>query len=169
MNKAEAQRIASAINVMRPEWSTGLLMAVLGDDRMIRRPYADALIALTVLATDEKSKKPGRVHDNGIWWAAVTATVGQEIKYRTITNEDCAICTRPENEHNLPTLRDHDFEPYGSRNESALPTPEQKAALEAARIEAEKKRTAAREDEVKREPRDPAEVIASHLPEEKAS
>lgn len=44
-----------------------------------------------------------------------------------------------------------------------------KAAIQAARIEAEKARTAAREEQPKREIRDPAEVIASHVeqPEEK--
>ncbi|VXC07640.1 hypothetical protein [Aeromicrobium sp. 9AM] len=169
MNKTEAQRIAAVVNLLRPEWSTGLLMKVLGDDRMIRRPYADALIALTACAVDSTTKQPGRVHENGTWWAAVSAANPKGPQYRQARPGYCVICGEHWPLHGEPNqYGGHHYENPLDPRKSALPTDEQRAALEAARIEAEKKLTAAREAEVKREVRDPADVIANHATKENA-
>lgn len=158
MNQNEAQRIAAAINILRPEWSTKLLMMVLGDERMIRRPYADALIALTVCALDNNTIKPGRVHELGPWWAVASAAsrTGSSRSYITPKPGVCAICDREKSQHDGA---DHSFDSPFERTAGVGPTPEQKAAIEAARVEA----LAARpEPKPKRKPRDPAEVIATH-------
>lgn len=73
-NKQESERIAASINILRPDWSTGLILAVLGDNRCIRRGYADLAIAMTCVAVDPVSKKPGRIHESGPWWNASLAT-----------------------------------------------------------------------------------------------
>lgn len=161
MIKTEAQRIAAAVNIIRPEWPTGLLMTVLGDTRMVNRPYADAMIALVACALDSKVEKPGRVHNDGNWWAAVTASRPVGVKYKTITDADCAICSRPEHEH--PLLTDnHVWEPQHARTESHKPTPEQRAAIDAAVIEAQKVATAEREAKAARVVADVDEVLSRH-------
>lgn len=165
VNRQEAQRIASAITMLRGDWSQGLIMAVLGDERCIHRSYADLAIAMTAVAVDPQSKKPGRIHEPGPWWGA-TLAVQPPPKVRAPLPDDCDICSQPVGTiHNART--DHEYRPRSSRPQSALPTDEQRAALEAARIEAEKAWTAERKPEPPREVRDPAEVIAKHVePEE---
>ena len=166
LSKDEAQRIALCVNALRPDWSTNGLMSVLGDDRCRMRAPRDITLAFVALALDPASRKPGRIFEAGPWWD-VTKPVGPTVAhYRTITAADCGICYRPAELHSrLSPFDDHEWEPQQAQGVG--PTDEQRAALEAARIEAEKKLTAAREAEVKRDVRDPAEVVASHLNEEK--
>jgi hypothetical protein len=163
VTKQEAQRIAAAVNLLRPDWRTALIMTVLGDERNINRPYADLAIAMTAVAVDPASKKPGRIHENGIWWnSALASTPIKMPRYPSPT--DCGVCGRPFELHSsLSAVDDHEYETQ--RAKGVGPTPEQKAAIRAARLEAEKLRTAAREDKPKREPRDPADVIAEHAKE----
>lgn len=161
MNEVEAKRIAAVVSILRPEWREGLVMSVLGDERLRHRVYEDVLVAAVACYSDRTTGKPGRIHEPGRWWLTVTATAPPK-HYRTITSADCGICYRPAELHSrLSPFDDHEWEPQ--RPQGVGPTEEQKAALEAARIEAEKKRTAERKPEPKREVRDPAEVIASHL------
>lgn len=161
VTQQEAQRIAAAVNLLRPDWRTALIMAVLGDDKCINRPYADLAIAMTAVAVDPASKKPGRIHEPGPWWNSALASAPQSLP-RYPSSADCGICGRPPELHScLSSVDDHEWEPQ--RTEGVGPTDEQRTAIEAARVEAEKIRTAAREAEPERELRDPAEVIASHL------
>lgn len=165
MNELEAKRIAAVVSIIRPDWRTGLVMSVLGDERIRYRTYEDILVAAVACFSDSTTVKPGRIHEPGHWWLTVTATA-PPVKYRTITAADCGICYRPAELHSkLSPFDDHEWEPQQPKGVG--PTDEQRAALEAARIEAEKKLTAAREPETKRQPRDPAEVVAEHLAKEK--
>jgi hypothetical protein len=165
VNKQEAERIAASVNMLRPDWPKNLILAVLGDDRCIHRGYADLAIAMTCVAVDPTSQKPGRIHERGPWWNATLATMPAE-PARVINDEDCAICYRPPELHSRLSWTDaHDYEPQHARAESAVPTEEQKAALEQARIDAERIRTEAHQPEPERELRDPAEVIAKHTTE----
>lgn len=163
MNEIEAKRIAAVVSIVRPDWRTGLVMSVLGDERLRHRAYEDVLVAAVACYADSTTAKPGRIHEPGHWWLTVTATA-PPAKYRTITPADCGICLRPAELHSrLSAVDDHEWEPQ--QPTGVGPTDEQRAALEAARIEAEKARTAERKPEPKREPRDPAEVIQSHIEE----
>lgn len=170
LTKEEAQRIALCVTSLRPDWSTNGLMTVLADDRCRHRVPRDLTLAFVALALDPTSRKPTRIFEAGPWWD-VTRPVGPTVQqYRVIGTDDCGICYRPAELHSrLSPVDDHEWEPQ--RFEGVGPTPEQKLALEAARIEAEKVRTAAREPELEREIRDPAEVIAQHVsqPEKETS
>lgn len=167
MNELEAKRIAAVVSVIRPDWRTGLVMSTLGDDRIRHRSYEDVLVAAVACYSDMTTAKPGRIHEPGRWWLTVTATA-PPAKYRTISPRDCGVCFRPAELHSkLSPFDDHEWEPQQPKGVG--PTDEQRAALEAARIEAEKAWTAERKPGPKREVRDPAEVIAKHVePEENA-
>lgn len=168
MNEIEAKRIAAVVSIIRPDWREGLVMSVLGDERLRHRVYEDVLVAAVACYSDMTTGKPGRIHEPGHWWLTVTATAPPKT-YRTITAQDCGICYRPAELHSrLSPFDDHEWEPQQPKGVG--PTDEQRAALEAARIAAEKTRTAERKTEPKREVRDPTEVIASHTePEEKTA
>lgn len=161
LTKDEAQRIALCVNALRPDWATNGLMTVLADQRCRNRVPHDLTLAFVAMALDPQSRRPGRIFEQGPWWSIARPAGEQSINYRTIQPDDCAICSLPQQQIHA----DHEYEPRHARNESALPTPEQRAALEAARIEA---RTAERKPEPPREPRDPAEVINAHLEEKSA-
>lgn len=164
LNKDEAQKIANAINALRPDWSINGLMSVLGDSRNINRPTTDMTLAFVALALDPKSRKPTRIYEHGPWWELLAPRVGSAVSYRTIGDDDCAICSRPANAHPLLT-DDHTWEPQHARNESHKPTPEQRAALDKAAAEARKLATAEREAKTKREAAPVDQVLARHSTE----
>lgn len=133
MIKQEAERIAAAVNIIKPEWRVGLIMAVLGDERIRSRSYADVLIAMTALAVDPTSQRPGRIHEPGPWWRAAAAVTSPMTAYRTIGQNDCDICSRPYEQHAATSQVDgHKFERLGSRGKGQPPTAEQKQAIAAA-------------------------------------
>lgn len=162
LTRQETERLAQAVNALRPDWPTASLVTFIW--KRNERPLLDLSVELTWVAQLTDSKSPARIDQDGPWKKATIGSTGQV--YRQIGRDECIICGFSDG-WALHT-GDHDFENPLMRRKSALPTPEQKAALEAARIEAEKKLTAAREAEPSREVRDPAEVIASHLTEENA-
>lgn len=135
LSKDEAQKIAASANSLRPDWSVAQVMGVLGkDDIRLRRTYRDTAIAVAALACDPATRQPTRLLESGPWWEA-TASKPAGLKYHEITDEDCAICFRPPELCSRLSWTDaHDYEPQHTRAVSVPPTPEQKAAIEAARI-----------------------------------
>lgn len=170
LTKDEAQRIALCVSALRPDWSTNGLMSVLRDDRCRNRVPRDLTLAFVALALDPSSRKPTRIYEAGPWWDVARPVNGQSApNYRAVLPTDCGICSRPFEHHSaLSKLDDHEYEPLADRKPGVGPTAEQKAAIQAAAIEAQKARPELAQP---REPRDPDAVIAGHAstPEEQAS
>lgn len=163
MNKQEAERIAAVVNLVRPDWSTSLLMTVLGDDRMKHRTYADAIVAMVAMAADTTSKRPGRIHENGRWWMTVTA-MAPPTSYHEVTDSDCLTCGHAKFAHPLSPTDPHQWEPQHARTKGVGPTPEQRAAIDKAAADAAyAAAAAAKEEAAKKEHRDMNDVIASHI------
>lgn len=76
MNEHEADRIAVAINTLRPDWPVKQLRTLCAHPDMVRRPRLDAAIALVAVACDSESKTPYRVLETGPWWHAAAAAAG---------------------------------------------------------------------------------------------
>ena len=68
----DAERLAAAINQLRPEWPTRSLLTFIGKN-LNSRAYRDAAIALTWIACDPKTLTPARVIEAGPWWNATRA------------------------------------------------------------------------------------------------
>mgnify|MGYP003489551565 FL=1 len=163
LTKEEAQRIALCVSAIRPDWSTNGLMSVLADDRCRNRVPRDLTLAFVALALDPSSRKPTRIYESGPWWDVARPAGQTPPNYRAVLPTDCGICSRPFEHHSaLSKLDDHEYEPLSDRKPGVGPTPEQRAAIEAARVQAKKARP---EPAPKREPRDPADVIAEHTKE----
>ena len=79
MNDNEIQRLALAINALRPEWPTKSLRTFLAG-KLAPRPYQDVALALVFIATDPKTTTPARVLEAGPWWK--TNPAGNESTYR---------------------------------------------------------------------------------------
>lgn len=73
MNDYEAERIAAAINVLRPDWPTRSLITLLGRPQLASRPRRDVLVALAWVAAEPNTANPGRVLEAGPWWKAAAA------------------------------------------------------------------------------------------------
>lgn len=72
MNEHEAQRLAGAINSLRPEWPCKSLATFIAT-KLDARAYLDAAVALTWVAADPTTKTPARVLEAGPWWKATAA------------------------------------------------------------------------------------------------
>lgn len=71
----EHQRIAAALNALRPDWRVTSLVTYL-DRHHQGRPYRDLAIAATAVATDPKTTTPHLLGEHGAWWAAAQTVVG---------------------------------------------------------------------------------------------
>lgn len=67
MIQPEAQQVATAITMIRPDWPYASLMTLLG--RHKHRTARDVMLALTWIAYDPETKTPGRIDADGPWWA----------------------------------------------------------------------------------------------------
>lgn len=95
ITKTEAERIAAAINALRPDWSQAQIMGVLADERIrVQKTYADTALAMTKLALDPETRQPTRVFEHGHWWVNVQPTVSQSAHVRAMSPDDCDICSR---------------------------------------------------------------------------
>lgn len=68
MNRDEAEQIASAISIIRPDWYQASLVALLGKHQ--HRPARDVMLALAWIAYDPQTTSPGRINADGPWWGA---------------------------------------------------------------------------------------------------
>lgn len=99
LNHDQADRIASAIQVVRPDWNHKQLMGVLGmDDIKLRRTYVDTFHAMLAIALDGSTKQPTRVLEPGPWWAASTDSAippNTSDLLPTHADDDCRECGQP--------------------------------------------------------------------------
>lgn len=65
--KQEAETVATAINVLRPDWPTKQIVTIIGRDHQ-HRPTLDIAAALLWLALDPDTETPGRLNESGPWW-----------------------------------------------------------------------------------------------------
>jgi len=94
MNEHEIDRIAAAVNVLRPDWPTSSLRTLLGRVELKHRPRRDIAVALTWVACDSDTKTPARVIENGPWWRAATAGMSEEARapQPPKVHEACRLC-----------------------------------------------------------------------------
>jgi len=102
MNSTAIDRIAAAMNALRPDWPVSSVRTII-TTRLSERAAVDVAVAMTVVACDPTSKTPARVLEDGIWWkVAQTATTSSEAD-RHPSNEDvrtlCVECYKPQRRH----------------------------------------------------------------------
>lgn len=121
MMPPEIDRLAAAINALRPDWPASSLRTFI-DTHLAGRALPDAAIALTWVACDPTSRTPKRVLESGPWWQATRPADAQ----RTYTEP--GVVTRCE--HGQPSTQCTDC--YPRQTAGVGPTPEQRAAIRAA-------------------------------------
>ena len=74
IDKTEAERIAEAVHCLRPDWVASSIVRLIGESPDLRtRAYRDLAVAFAYIACDVASLTPGRVRENGPWWAHTNA------------------------------------------------------------------------------------------------
>jgi len=127
MNRTEVERIAKAINGLRPDWPWNALVTFI-ETHLSDRAYRDAAVALAYVACEAETRTPKRVLESGPWWkvgpAANSSTEPGIVTY----------C-----EHGEPGSRCDACYPNTARGlggSGIRPTHEQRAAMHAAITEA---------------------------------
>lgn len=96
MNQTETQRLAHAINELRPTWPISSLASFISRN-LASRNYRDAAVALVFVALDADaagnyvSQTPKRVLERGPWWKAaeVSGTAHLGIRKPPKRSEEC--------------------------------------------------------------------------------
>ena len=96
LTETETSRIADAIAAIRPDWPARSLRAFVAN-KLRDRTYADALVALVVVAADPTTDTPARVLEHGPWWTA-TRTNHTTTTFTPGPGRSAA-CQRPGHEH----------------------------------------------------------------------
>lgn len=66
---AELQRVAAAMNAIRPDWPAKSCHTVLARDHA-GRAFQDLVVAACAVAADPRSATPARLAEHGPWWVA---------------------------------------------------------------------------------------------------
>ena len=98
LTRADIERLAAAANALRPEWSVRSLCTLINTNLSVRA-YQDVAVALAWIATDPKTKTPGRILELGPWWrASVDGTTPihysrcQEPGHTSYSATNCGAC-----------------------------------------------------------------------------
>lgn len=161
--REEAQRLAAALNQLRPDWGASGLMTVIGDQRLVHRPMVDVAVAFVALALDPQTRKPTRIFETGPWWLLAAPRANEHntsAHIRRPAADDCDVCHQPRHPDN-----DHAYVQLNSTG-YGTPMPDEVRSRLAEVAEAHHlAATAEREAEPEKPaPPDPEEVLAKHTP-----
>lgn len=95
MTPAEIDRIAAAMNCLRPDWPVASLRTLLSRPDLARRGRRDVAVALTWVACESATTTPARVVEAGPWWRAA-GVEGDVTHGPPRTAEACEVCGRHE-------------------------------------------------------------------------
>ncbi len=113
----EIDRLAAAINTLRPDWPRTSLKTFIRT-RLNDRPLRDVTIALAWIAADPDTDTPARVLEAGPWWQAILITAAPDNGPRHWPNPAarCRVCKLDEIGHSrlnaaVPSPETHPWEP----------------------------------------------------------
>lgn len=93
MNDHEIERIAAAMNQLRPDWPARSLQTLLSKPVLASRARRDVTVALAWVACESGTSTPARVLENGPWWRAA-AVEGTLTRRHPKPDEACLTCGR---------------------------------------------------------------------------
>lgn len=92
MNEHEAERIAAAVHVARPDWPKTSLLTLIRK-HLIDRPRRDVFVALAWVASEPATHTPARVLESGPWWRAAGVEGGHRPLNQVPKHRRCAVCS----------------------------------------------------------------------------
>lgn len=111
MNPHDLDRLACALNILRPDWPTKSIRTLLDRPQLASRPLRDTAVALAWVACEPGTATPARVLEAGPWWRAA-AVEGDNTHLEHVAPEDrCKTCGLPRHRCEANPWGEHDFEP----------------------------------------------------------
>ena len=117
MNEHERERIAEAMNRLRPDWPVKQLKTLLTEPFLADRPRRDVTVALAWVACESGSHTPYRVLESGPWWRAAGVEGAAQRLTPFDANSFCTVCGRLEQSCRTRP-GDHAFESVSARRAS---------------------------------------------------
>lgn len=109
MNDHEAQRIAAAMHVLRPDWPAASVLTMIRKN-LIDRPRRDVTVALSWIACEANSHTPARVLESGPWWIAVGVDGTTTPRFSKVEAEKrCSVCSESQERCRRLWSDDHEF------------------------------------------------------------
>ena len=164
LTRIEGERLAQSINAIRPDWPVPSLLTLIGKRK--ERALMDLALELMYVALDPDTKSPARIDSDGPW-KRLNHSAKSGPTYREIKPGYCVICGENWSMHGewSPTYGGHNYENPVTDAKGVTPTPEQRAAIDAANVAAQLKVTAEKEAKAAKEIADVDEVLARHQPD----
>ena len=110
MNTHEIERIAAAMNHLRPDWPIRQLKTLLTDARITDRPRRDVTVALAWVACESGTANPYRVLEAGPWWRAAAVDGAAKSPNKVPADRRCSTCSLDQSRCRQIWSGDHDFE-----------------------------------------------------------
>lgn len=111
MNTHEIERIAAAMNMLRPDWPTRQLKTLLADQRIAERPRRDVCVALAWVACESGTANPYRVLESGPWWRAAAVEGVAKSLNKIPADRRCSTCSLDQQRCRQLWTGDHEFAP----------------------------------------------------------
>lgn len=122
MNEHEIERIAAAVNQLRPDWPTASLRTFIAKN-LADRPRRDVAVAFAWVACEANTVKPARVLEAGPWWKAATVEGGHQVEPFDPTVV-CGICGQLERRcRAAAVVNEHEFTSVIASKRAAVPSP----------------------------------------------
>jgi hypothetical protein len=93
MNEHEIERIAAAMNQLRPDWPVKSLRTLLSKPQLANRARRDVTVALAWVACEKDTATPARVLEAGPWWKAA-GIEGTLVSRHPRPENACGTCGR---------------------------------------------------------------------------
>lgn len=137
MEDVARDRIAAAVNMLRPDWPVPSLRTLLGKPELANRPARDVAVALTWVACDPRTETPARVLLAGAWWRAANAN-GERTPSHLTMAQGCH-CGRPlhEPDEDCPDPGRWRVHPTARRSGKTAAQEAARSAYQAARAQAQ--------------------------------
>lgn len=163
LTRIEGERLAQSINCIRPDWPVSSLLTLIGKRK--ERALMDLALELMYVALDPETKSPARIDSDGPW-KRLNHSAKTGPAYREIKPGYCVICGDNWSLHGewSEAYGGHNYENPITDAKGVAPTPEQRAAIDAANVEAQKKVTAEKEAKAAKEIADIDTVLARPTP-----
>lgn len=136
MRTHEIERIALAVNRLRPDWPVASLETFIAE-RLGSRPRRDVLVALMWVAAEPETTTPARVLEAGPWWrAAATDDTPAPRRETYDPGENCSVCSLTRDRCRRTWTGDHEYVSVAQHARSVNSDPERiRRIIQAAKAE----------------------------------
>lgn len=124
MNEHEAQKIAAAMHVVRPDWPASSVLTLIRKN-LINRPRRDVFVALAWIASETNTATPARVLEQGPWWKAAGVDGTTSPQREPFDRGGCChTCSLPYEKCRRLWADDHDYVSVAEYAKTATSDPE---------------------------------------------